>query len=360
MSLASSPTLRSSFDVDSKRLRAKELSELVADPAFWDNQTHAKRTMSELSRVEDDVKAYEALAVKLSDAEVLWQLATEEQDRDSYDEAVMVLGELEKKVAALEILTLLSGEYDDHDAIASLHAGEGGTESCDWAAMLLRMFTRWAERKGFEIEVLDLLPGEEAGVKQATFTLKGRFAYGLLSTEKGVHRLVRISPFDSSSRRHTSFASLDVIPAIEQDEAPEIDQSDLRIDIYRSGGPGGQSVNTTDSAVRITHLPTGIVVAVQNERSQLQNKAVAMTILAARLAERTRLDRQKELDEIRGDQMEIGFGSQIRSYVLHPYQMVKDRRTDHETGNVDAVLDGDIDDFIAAELRRRKSSANAG
>lgn len=315
--------------------------------------------MGEIARLEDDIKAYDHLASALEETEVHYQLATEESDQTSYDEAVKGIDDATKALADLEIRTLLSGEHDEGDAIASIHAGEGGTESCDWAAMLLRMFTRWAERKGFEAEILDLQPGDEAGVKQATFTVKGRFAYGLFSTEKGVHRLVRISPYDASKRRHTSFASLDVIPAIEEEEEVPIDPKDLRIDIYRSGGPGGQSVNTTDSAVRITHLPTGIVVAVQNERSQLQNKAVAMKILAARIADRIRNEKQKELEEIRGQQMDIGFGSQIRSYVLHPYQMVKDRRTDVEVGNVDAVLDGDLDIFVAAELRRRRSGAGS-
>ena len=311
--------------------------------------------MAELSRLEDDAREYDQLAERLEEATVLFQLATEESDAASYDEALKTLSQIDASLEDLEIRTLLSNEFDEADAIASLHAGEGGTESCDWAAMLLRMFTRWAERHGLQAEILDLQPGEEAGIKQATFTVKGRFAYGLLSTEKGVHRLVRISPFDASKRRHTSFASLDVVPAIEDEAEVGIDPGDLRIDIFRSGGPGGQSVNTTDSAVRLTHLPTGIVVSVQNERSQLQNKAVAMKILASRIAERQRQERQKELEEIRGEQMEIGFGSQIRSYVLHPYQMVKDRRTEVEKGNVDAVLDGDIDDFISAELRRRRS-----
>lgn len=310
--------------------------------------------MSELSRVEDDVKAADGLAERLEEASTLFDLAREENDQASYDEAVSGLSQIRKEMSDLEILTLLGGEHDEADAIVSLQAGEGGTESCDWAAMLLRMFLRWAEKRGFETELLEVQPGDEAGVKHATFTVKGRFAYGLLSTEKGVHRLVRISPFDASSRRHTSFASLDIVPALEDPQAVEIDPTELKIDVYRSGGPGGQSVNTTDSAVRITHLPSGIVVAVQNERSQLQNKAVAMSILAARLADRARQERHDQLEEIRGEQMEIGFGSQIRSYVLHPYQMVKDRRTETETGNVDAVLDGDIDEFIAAELRRRR------
>lgn len=310
--------------------------------------------MSELSRVESDVSAADEMAERLEESSVLFDLAREENDQASYDEAVTALSQIRKAMSDLEILTLLGGEHDEADAIVSLQAGEGGTESCDWASMLLRMFLRWAEKRGFETELLEVQAGDEAGVKHATFTVKGRFAYGLLSTEKGVHRLVRISPFDASSRRHTSFASLDIVPALEDPQAVEIDPTELKIDVYRSGGPGGQSVNTTDSAVRITHLPSGIVVAVQNERSQLQNRAVAMSILAARLADRARQERQDQLEEIRGEQMEIGFGSQIRSYVLHPYQMVKDRRTEAETGNVDAVLDGDIDEFIAAELRRRR------
>ncbi len=305
------------------------------------------------------MSSYTALATKLEEANLLWLLAREESDRESYLEAMAVLDDLDRELERVEVRTLLGSEYDEADAIASLHAGEGGTESCDWAAMLLRMYLRWAERQGLEAEVLDVQPGEEAGIKQATFTLKGRFAYGLLSAERGVHRLVRISPYDSSNRRHTSFASLDVIPAVEDSVDISIDPADLRVDVFRSGGPGGQSVNTTDSAIRITHLPTRTVVAVQNERSQLQNKAVAMKILASRLAERARQEKRQELEELRGEQMEIGFGSQIRSYVLHPYQMVKDHRSGVEVRNPEAVLDGDIDVFIAAELRRRRSAKSS-
>jgi peptide chain release factor 2 len=312
--------------------------------------------MTELSRLEDDVKTHAGLSRKVEDAGVLWQLATEEDDAGSYKDAVALLDELGSELERLEIRALLSGEYDQADAIASLNAGEGGTEANDWAQMLLRMYLRWVERhEGLEAEVLDVQPGEEAGIKSATFSVKGRFAYGLLSTERGVHRLVRISPFDSSSRRHTSFASLDVIPEVAETAEVELDPTELRIDVYRSGGPGGQSVNTTDSAIRITHIPTGTVVTVQNERSQLQNRAVAMQILASRLAELARREKEKELDQLRGEQMAIGFGSQIRSYVLHPYQMVKDRRTNVEVGNPDAVLDGDLDAFIDAELRRRRT-----
>jgi peptide chain release factor 2 len=256
---------------------------------------------------------------------------------------------------------LLSGPYDEHDAIATIQAGAGGTESQDWAEMLLRMYGRWAERHGIRFEVDELHPGEEAGIKSATFMVHGTNAYGLLSAERGVHRLVRISPFDAQKRRHTSFAALDVIPLLEREEEEEVEipEEDLRIDVYRSSGPGGQSVNTTDSAVRITHLPTGIAVACQNERSQLQNRAVAMRILKARLAELERRRRAEEMNELRGERKAVDFGSQIRSYVLAPYQMVKDHRTDVEVGDPSRVLDGDIDRFIEAELRRRAARGEA-
>jgi peptide chain release factor 2 len=256
---------------------------------------------------------------------------------------------------------LLGGEFDRNDAVATLHAGAGGTESQDWAEMLLRMYLRWAERVKLDVEVDDVLYGDEAGIKSATFIVHGTNAYGLLSAERGVHRLVRISPFDAAKRRHTSFVSLDVIPLLEeaQEEDLAIPEDDLRIDVYRSSGPGGQSVNTTDSAVRITHLPTGIAVACQNERSQMQNRAVAMRILKARLAERMRQEQQERLENLRGERMGIDFGSQIRSYVLAPYRLVKDHRTDVEIGDVDRVLDGDIDRLIEAELRRRAEGSAA-
>lgn len=348
--------LRSSFDIDAKQARKVELQDKTAQPDFWDDQALATRSMTELARLEDDVTTHAKLSDKLEEAGILWQLASEEQDTASYEEAVTVLRDIDSELERLEIRALLSGEYDQVNAIASLNAGEGGTEANDWAQMLFRMYLRWVERHdGLEAEVLDVQPGEEAGIKSATFSIKGRFAYGLLSTERGVHRLVRISPFDSSSRRHTSFASLDVIPEVAEATEVEVDPTDLRVDVYRSGGPGGQSVNTTDSAIRITHIPTNTVVTVQNERSQLQNRAVAMKILASRLAELERREKEKELDQLRGEQMAIGFGSQIRSYVLHPYQMVKDRRTEVEVGNPDAVLDGDLDVFIDAELRRRRT-----
>jgi peptide chain release factor 2 len=315
--------------------------------------------MAELSRLEDDLKIYGRLASRLEEASILNSLAQEEDDEATGAEAAVVLAEVESSLEEAEVRTLLSGEHDESNAIVSVHAGAGGTESCDWAEMLLRLYLRWAERRGLKTELVELQEGEEAGIKRATFILEGRFAYGLASTEKGVHRLVRISPYDAAKRRHTSFASVDVVPEITDDEVPEIDPKELRIDTYRSQGAGGQHVNVTDSAVRITHLPTGVQVAVQNERSQLQNRAVAMKILAARLAQRAQEERLKELQELRGEQMEIGFGSQIRSYVLAPYQLVKDHRTGVEEGNVEAVLDGQIDQFITAELRRRASRGSS-
>ena len=285
------------------------------------------------------------------------ELLAEEADPELSRELEKALGVLEHDVDRVELDALLGGEYDANDAVASIHAGAGGTESQDWAEMLLRMYLRWAERERFQAELDEVLPGEEAGVKSATFILSGQNAYGLLSAERGVHRLVRISPFDQQKRRHTSFASLDVIPLLEQDQDFEIDPKDLRIDTYRSSSAGGQHVNVTDSAVRITHLPTGITAACQNERSQMQNRAVAMQILKARLAERMREEHQQKLENLRGERRDIEFGSQIRSYVLHPYQMVKDHRTDLETSDVNRVLDGDLDRFIEAALRQRAAAA---
>jgi peptide chain release factor 2 len=287
---------------------------------------------------------------------VLDQLLDESPDGEVERELTQALQKLEADVGRLELASLLGGQYDRNDAVASLHAGAGGTESQDWAEMLLRMYLRWAEREGFDIELDEVNPGEEAGIKSATFIVRGTNAYGLLSAERGVHRLVRISPYDQQSRRHTSFASLDVIPLLPEDEEIEIDPKDLRIDTYRSSGAGGQHVNVTDSAVRITHIPTGITAACQNERSQMQNRAVAMRILKARLADLQRRQREERIENLRGERRDIEFGSQIRSYVLQPYRMVKDHRTGLEIGNVDKVLDGDLEDLIEAELRRRASA----
>jgi peptide chain release factor 2 len=311
--------------------------------------------MAELSKLSEDVTIYDRFARRASDARVLWELAAAEDDTATGDEAASEVDALESELSSLEVLALLGGEFDDSPAILEVHAGEGGTDSQDWGEMLLRMYLRWGERKGLKTELVEVTPGEEAGIKSATVTLEGRHAYGLLSAERGVHRLVRISPFDAAKRRHTSFASIDVTPEVEEDEDVDINPDDLRIDTYRSSGAGGQHVNVTDSAVRITHLPTGIVVSCQNERSQLQNRAVAMRILKSRLLARARQEREAEMRALKGEQRDIGFGSQIRSYVLHPYQMVKDHRTSVEIGNITAVLDGELDALIEAELRRRAS-----
>ena len=309
--------------------------------------------MAESSRLAEDVDSFDRMLGRVSDARVLWELADAEKDESTGTEAESEIARMESELGDLEVLALLGGEFDDHPAILEVHAGEGGTDSQDWAEMLLRLYLRWAERRGFKTEIVESTPGDEAGLKSVTLTIEGRHAYGLLSAERGVHRLVRISPFDQAKRRHTSFASVDATPEVEDDIDVEIGPDDLRIDTYRSSGAGGQHVNVTDSAVRITHLPTGIVVSCQNERSQMQNRAVAMRILKSRLVARAREEREAEMDTLRGEKREIGFGSQIRSYVLHPYQMVKDHRTGVEAGNVNAVLDGDIGVFIEAELRRR-------
>jgi peptide chain release factor 2 len=344
------------FDVDRKRSRANELREQSAGPGLWDDQDRARGILAELARLDDDVTLYDGLVRRVEDLEVMNELALAESDSAAEAEVLAGIVDARKQMDALEIRTLLGGEYDEHDAIITIHPGAGGTESQDWAEILLRMYLRWAEREGFEATVLEAQAGEEAGIKGATITVKGRFAYGLASAERGVHRLVRISPFDAAKRRHTSFASVDLVPILEEDTKIDIPSTDLRVDVFRSSGPGGQSVNTTDSAVRITHLPTGIVVSCQTERSQLQNKTTAMRVLQARLADLMRQSHVAKLEELRGERRAIDFGSQIRSYVLHPYQMVKDHRTGHETSNVNAVLDGDIDQFIRSWLAWRRSA----
>jgi len=296
---------------------------------------------------------------KLDDVIAIDELLADAADAELAQELQRGVATLEREVEKVELAAMLSGEFDANDAIATVNAGAGGTESQDWADMLLRMYMRWGEEHDFKVEVDEIHHGEEAGIKSATFQVHGTNAYGLLAAERGVHRLVRISPFDGQKRRHTSFASFDVIPALDEAAAEdvEVDEKDLRIDVFRSSGPGGQSVNTTDSAVRITHLPSGIVVACQNERSQMQNRAVAMGILKARLADLERRRREEKMDAIRGERKAVDFGSQIRSYVLAPYQMVKDHRTDHEVGDPHRVLEGDLDGFIEAELRRRAATA---
>lgn len=312
--------------------------------------------MGDLSRVSEDVTMFDRIEARASDAQVLWDLARGEGDEATATEALDEVERVESDISSLEVVALLGGEFDHSPAIVEVHAGEGGTDSQDWANMLLRMYLRWSEAKRYGAELVEVSPGDEAGIKSATFTVDGRYAYGLLSTERGVHRLVRVSPFDAAKRRHTSFASVDVTPEVEAAVEVDIPPDDLRIDTYRSSGAGGQHVNVTDSAVRITHLPTGLVVSCQNERSQMQNRAVAMRILKSRLLALARGQQVAELRALSGDKLDIGFGSQIRSYVLHPYQMVKDHRTGVETGNVDAVLDGGIDAFIESELKHRASA----
>jgi peptide chain release factor 2 len=309
--------------------------------------------MAQISALGEDVNTYDKIMARVSDARLLADLATSESDEDTAAEVTAELTRLEQELVSLEVVALLGGEFDDSPAIVEVHAGEGGTDSQDWAEILLRMYLRWAERRGFKTELLEATDGDEAGLKSATITVTGRHAYGLLVAERGVHRLVRISPFDSNKRRHTSFASVDVTPEVTDEIDVEINADDLRVDTYRSSGAGGQHVNVTDSAVRITHLPTGIVVSCQNERSQMQNRAVAMRVLKSRLVARAREEREAEIAALGDEKRGIGFGSQIRSYVMHPYQMVKDHRTSMEVGNIQAVLDGDIDRFIEAELRRK-------
>ena len=352
------PTPGPIFDVDAKRSTVAQLQQEAAAPDLWNDQASAKTLLGRLARLEDDLRAYDALLRKHEDLTVLNELAQTEDDASVEAEVKDGIAGLRARIEDLEVRTLLGGEYDERDAIVTLHAGAGGTESQDWAEMLLRMYLRWAERHSFEVDVIERQEGDEAGIKSAAFIVHGRFAYGMLSAEHGVHRLVRISPFDANKRRHTSFAAVDVVPLLDDEDVDfEIPEKDLKIDVYRSSGPGGQSVNTTDSAVRITHLPTGIVVTSQNERSQLQNKAVCMRVLKAKLVELMHEERADKLEELRGERRGIDFGSQIRSYVLAPYQMVKDVRTNFETSNVDAVLDGDIDGFIRAYLEWQRRSA---
>jgi peptide chain release factor 2 len=337
-----------------------ELREATAAPDLWDDPDRARRLTRKLAGVESDLDLLDSLARRLDDAATLDSLAREEGDEAAQAEAAAELAALGDALAALDLRALYFGEYDERDAIVEIHPGAGGTESQDWGEMLLRMYLRWAESRSYDLEIDDYQPGDEAGLKSVTFIVSGRYAYANMLSERGVHRLVRISPFDAAKRRHTSFASVDVIPVFDDaEDAVDIDIEDLRIDTYRSSGAGGQHVNVTDSAVRITHIPTGIVVACQNERSQTQNKAKAMQILAARLAERQRAEREAEMARIRGEKAEIGWGSQIRSYVLAPYQMVKDLRSGYETGDVNAVLDGRIDPFIEAWLRHRRGAASA-
>jgi peptide chain release factor 2 len=340
--------------VDVERLQGviAELSKQAAAPDLWDDQTRAQEVTSKLSHAQDELARVQRLRSRLDDLEVLFELG--EEDADTLTEARAELIALNRDVEAMEVRTLLSGEYDEREALVTIRSEAGGVDAADFAEMLLRMYLRWAERHGYSTEVYDTSYAEEAGLKSATFQVKAPFAYGTLSVEQGTHRLVRISPFDNQGRRQTSFAGVEVVPVVDSADHVDIDEKELRIDVYRSSGPGGQGVNTTDSAVRITHIPTGIVVSCQNERSQLQNKASAMTVLQAKLLERRRQEEKAAIDALKGDGGN-SWGNQMRSYVLHPYQMVKDLRTNHEVGNPSAVFDGDIDGFLEAGIRWRRS-----
>jgi peptide chain release factor 2 len=341
--------------VDELRRNRPQLETEASRPDLWDDPERARAVTGELSAVVEDLELYDGLAGRIDDAETLFHLGRDEGDdsvEPELDESVVAL---RSTFDELELRSLFTGEHDDADAICEIQSGSGGADAQDWANMLLRMDLRWAERAGFQVELDEVSAGSEAGISSATFLVHGRHAYGRLRSEHGVHRLVRISPFNAQGKRQTAFAALKVTPFLEDLPDVDIDEKDLRIDTYRSSGAGGQHVNVTDSAVRITHLPTGIVVSCQNERSQHQNKDRAMQILRAKLAERQREERQAQLDDIRGTQQAVDFGSQIRSYVLQPYQMVKDLRTEHETGDVDAVLDGDLDPFIEAYLRWQRA-----
>jgi peptide chain release factor 2 len=345
-------TVERVLDVDGLRSRIDKLEHDAADPNLWDDQARAQRVTSDLSHTQGELRRVEGLRQRLDDLPVLYQLAEEENADDAKAEADVEFTALHADIEAMEVRTLLSGEYDEREALLNIRSGAGGVDAADWAEMLMRMYIRWAEQHKYPVEVFDTSYAEEAGIKSATFAVHAPYAYGTLSVEQGTHRLVRISPFDNQNRRQTSFAEVEVLPVVETTDHIDIPEGDLRVDVYRSSGPGGQSVNTTDSAVRLTHIPTGIVVTCQNEKSQLQNKVAAMRVLQAKLLERKRLEERAELDALKGDGGS-SWGNQMRSYVLHPYQMVKDLRTEYEVGNPAAVLDGDIDGFLEAGIRWR-------
>ncbi|MDI3314157.1 MAG: peptide chain release factor 2 [Mycobacterium sp.] len=345
-------TVEKVLDVEGLRSRIERLEQEASDPKLWDDPARAQRVTSELSHSQGELRRVQQLRRRLEDLPVLYELAAEEGGAETLAEADAELKALRADIEALEVRTLLSGEYDEREALVTIRSGAGGVDAADWAEMLMRMYLRWAEQHHYPVEVFDTSYAEEAGIKSATFVVHAPFAYGTLSVEQGTHRLVRISPFDNQSRRQTSFAEVEVLPVVETTDHIDIPEGDVRVDVYRSSGPGGQSVNTTDSAVRLTHLPTGIVVTCQNEKSQLQNKQSAMRVLQAKLLERKRLEERAELDALKGEGGS-SWGNQMRSYVLHPYQMVKDLRTDYEVSNPAAVLDGDIDGFLEAGIRWR-------
>ncbi|MGY5128330.1 peptide chain release factor 2 [Streptomyces nigrescens] len=341
------------LDLDKMRADVAVLEEQAAAPSLWDDPENAQKITSRLSYLQGQLRKAEDLRGRVDDLEVLFELAEAEDDEDTRAEAEAELSAVRKAVDELEVRTLLSGEYDSREAVVNIRAEAGGVDAADFAEKLQRMYLRWAERHGYKTELYETSYAEEAGIKSTTFAVQVPYAYGTLSVEQGTHRLVRISPFDNQGRRQTSFAGVEVLPVVEQTDHIEIDESELRVDVYRSSGPGGQGVNTTDSAVRLTHIPTGIVVSCQNERSQIQNKATAMNVLQAKLLERRRQEEQAKMDALKGDGGN-SWGNQMRSYVLHPYQMVKDLRTEFEVGNPTGVLDGDIDGFLEAGIRWRK------
>jgi peptide chain release factor 2 len=342
-------TYWSVFDLPAKESKLAELQKQAEDPNLWQDPENAQHLMKEISALKDEVEDWQSLRQNISDTHELAQL----EDESMFAELDQETNKIESEVAQREFEAKLSGPYDRGNALLAIHAGAGGTDSQDWAEMLQRMYLRWAERKGYSTTLLDLTFGEEAGIKSATISIEGRYAYGYLRSEKGVHRLVRLSPFDAAHRRHTSFAMVEILPQVEEDSQVDINQDDLRIDVFRSSGAGGQNVQKNSTAIRITHLPTGIVVSCQNERSQLQNKQNAMTVLRSRLMEIKQREQEEKMSELRGEYQKAEWGSQIRSYVLHPYQMVKDHRTDFEKGNTQAVLDGDLDEFIEAYLKNQ-------
>ena len=355
-------TIEQVLDPAGMRREMAELQEQVSAPDLWDDQANAARVTGRLNTLQNDLERATSLRKRLDDLPVMFELAEEEDDPDvaaeTRAEAESELAKVGKDIEALEVRTLLSGEYDAREALVTIRSGAGGVDAADFAEMLMRMYNRWAERHKYPLEVYDTSYAEEAGLKSVTFAVKAPYAYGTLSVESGTHRLVRISPFDNQGRRQTSFAAVEVVPVLEQTDEIEIPEEEIRVDVYRSSGPGGQSVNTTDSAVRLTHLPTGVVVSCQNEKSQLQNKASAMVILKAKLLALKRAEERATLDELRGD-VQGSWGDQMRSYVLHPYQMVKDLRTEYETGNTQSVFDGEIDDFIEAGIRWRRGADKA-
>ncbi len=355
---ATMKTVGQVLDLEGMRAEIAELSEQVAAPDLWDDQQNATRVTGRLSATQGQLDRFTELDQRIDDVEIMVELSQDENDAATLAEAESELARIHKSVEALEVRTLLSGEYDVRDAIISVRSGAGGVDAADFAEMLMRMYTRWAERNNYPVEVYETSYAEEAGLKSATFAIHAPYAYGTLSVEAGTHRLVRISPFDNQGRRQTSFAAIEVVPVLEQTDEIEIPDEDIRTDVYRSGGPGGQSVNTTDSAVRLTHIPTGTVVSCQNEKSQLQNKASAMIVLKAKLLALKKAEEKAQLDEMRGD-VQASWGDQMRNYVLNPYQMVKDLRTSYEVGNPQAVFDGDIDGFLEAGIRWRMGAEKA-